>query len=309
MANAKPLIFYWRNILLLALGLFIFNAWAARIFGDQVKNFVWTNGILAVLAIAGFFLKYFTESEKAQLQSRVRELLYVFVSNRFLVWFYLIFFVISSFLTSVVIESRMVNDPLKTYVSIVNYDANPRSREINKEVKSTRFIQFAHPFGRRFIVSADGYSEKSYRVFPWFGRKVNLEDDLKPVLTLWIRMPSTLVNTLLDQCRLVICHDTDTLYNIQTEKGFGSLLIGRKIPISEERLKLWEREASVFFDVDGSDLDLVLLGWQSIKHLEPQAEIEANDELKFILTHASGALLANTVHRVSEGSIIDVLLK
>lgn len=301
----------WINVLIFAVGLFLLNVWTARIFGDQVKSFLWTNGILAIAGIAGFFFKLFPEKESRQIQDQIRKLYFIFVSRRFLIWFYVIFILVSTFVTAVVIEKGDYPASVRVHAASASLTGDSLHEKIlEKSDKSARFIRIATPFGRTFHVLAKGYAPKSVRVYPWVGKTIHLDEDLSPSLALWVRFPVTLINTLLNQCRLIICNGKDTLYNVDTENGYGSLLIGRKIPVSENRLALWAKEASVYYDVQGADLDLALLGWQTIRYLEPASEIDPDQELKFYLQHTpSGMTLANGFHKAADWTEIDILLR
>lgn len=301
---------YWIEIIALALGLFLLNIWTARIFGVEVKNFIWTNTILAIGAVASFFLKFFPKDETKQIKSRIGSLFALFASKRFLIGFYLAFFLISSFITSVTVVKNEGSGSAKAYVSSMKKtDRMPNTKTLDSNQKEVRFIRLASPAGRKFVVSAEGYSKDSFTVFPWIGKRINLDEDLTPSLALWIRFPSTLVNTLLDQCRLLICHNEDTLYNVQTESGFGSILIGRKLSVSDERLSSWRREASIYFDVDGPDLEMVLLGWQNVRHVNPDIDLNDIDGIDIFLNHLSGLTLAKGTANEPSGAVIDILLK
>lgn len=285
------------------------NLWVARILGDHVKSFLWTNGILFIAGIAGFFFKLFPEEESKQIQARIKRLYLIFVSRPFLIWSFAVFLLASGFLTSIVIEKGDVQAAVRVNAASLGSLNEPSSRVLEKGEKSTRFLKFASPLGRTFQISADGYSPKPVRVFPWIGKTIRL-DDLSPAPSLWVRFPVTLIHTLLDQCRLLICAGEDTLYNIQTENGYGSLQIGRKMQASESRLATWQKEASVYYNVEGEDLDLTLLGWQKVRHLEPAGEIDSGRELKFFLQHIpTGMTLAHGVHKPPGPPEIDILLR
>jgi hypothetical protein len=310
MNNIKNINRHWINILLFAIGILLLNSWAVNIFGGHIKNLIWTNIILAIAGIAGFMIKLFPENEQLQFKQMFSSLFMIFISKKFLIIFYAVLLVISSFFTSITLKSSDDAQEVKALVAARSIEGSENFKSINKNNNPARFFRFSHPFGRKFHVEAEGYSKTTVKVYPWLGKKLALDEDLRPSTTLWIRLPTTLVNTLLDQCALVICNENDTLYNVKTELGKGSLVIGRKLSVSEERLSSWTMEASTFIDANEPSLvNNILFGWQSIRHINPEHELGREDELKIFLNHASGMTLAQAIVTGADKPVIDVLLK
>ena len=310
MGKTKKLSDYWINIALLTLAVFLVNAWVTRHFGEQWKTIVWTNVIVVLTGIFGFFTRFFSESDQTEFRSKTRAIFYTFLSRRFLIAFYVIFFLIASFFTSVTIMADGARDKIKVDVTAEGKDNDTTNiKQIEDPNDVVRFYRFVSPFGSSFYVTAEGYARKSFEVYPWVGKKIRVKEDLDYAPTLWIRIPSTLINTLLDRSRLFVITDQDTLYKVPTEPGFGSVVIGRPQTITEEQLRLWEREASAYFSVDGSELNQTLIGWSAVKQASNHSTLKEGMRINIVLQHLSGKKLAGSNHIIGDDDLIDILLK
>ncbi|HKJ43206.1 MAG TPA: hypothetical protein VKA27_14010 [Sunxiuqinia sp.] len=229
------------KILLLAFFLVFLNSWLNfHIDKDFVETY-FVGGVLVFFGIVSFFIKYLGKTIEEKMNKFYAKWLSHVLNFQVIGGLYFLFFMIGCFVSSIQISSNKKQTllpielmaPGRSDTVISNLEINSREPVAHKTV-------FTIPFGRTFVLHAKGYQQFNFKVFPWVGKRIVLESDLKVSPTAIIRVP-TEFHMQLPRAKISFQH------NNQKPKIIGlnshaTIIFGQVPEIPDEYIGKWLNE-------------------------------------------------------------------
>lgn len=278
------------KIILVAFFLLMLNSWLAYHIGEDFLETYFVNGILVFFAIVSFFLKYLRRGEEEKFNQLYSTWLAGILSFQVIAGFYILFFMAGCFVSSIQVSSNknQQNIPLNL-VSPGDSDTSITKLEISEKKPVVKKTILTVPFGRSFSLDTKGYQQLKFQVYPWTGKKIVLENDLKVSPTILARVPVEYFMQL-SRAKLIIKHNnqyTDT-FNLN---GHATIVLGQIPEIPEDYFEKWHNELKGMYE-DEVTIFQSLNKWSIEEPLFIRSDLLAYDSLNLVLTSATGKKFA-----------------
>jgi len=278
------------KIILVAFFLLILNSWLAYHIGEDFLETYFVNGILVFFAIVSFFLKYLRRGEEEKFNQLYSNWLSGILSFQVIAGFYILFFMAGCFVSSIQISSNknQQNIPLNL-VSPGDSDTSITKLEISEKYPVVKKTVLTVPFGRSFSLDTKGYQQLEFQVYPWTGKKIVLENDLKVSPTILARVPVEYFMQL-SRAKLIVKHNnqyTDT-FNLNSH---ATIVLGQIPEIPEDYFEKWHNELKGMYE-DEVTIFQSLNKWSIEEPLFIRSDLLAYDSLNLVLTSATGKKFA-----------------
>jgi len=278
------------KIILVAFFLLILNSWLAYHIGEDFLETYFVNGILVFFAIVSFFLKYLRRGEEEKFNQLYSNWLSGILSFQVIAGFYILFFMAGCFVSSIQISSNknQQNIPLNL-VSPGDSDTSITKLEISEKNPVVKKTVLTVPFGRSFSLDTKGYQQLEFQVYPWTGKKIVLENDLKVSPTILARVPVEYFMQL-SRAKLIVKHNnqyTDT-FNLNSH---ATIVLGQIPEIPEDYFEKWHNELKGMYE-DEVTIFQSLNKWSIEEPLFIRSDLLAYDSLNLVLTSATGKKFA-----------------
>ncbi len=275
------------KILLAAFFLLVLNSWLAYHIGENFLETYFANGILAFFAIVSFFLKYLKKEEEEKLNDtfiRWRDGLFSF---QMIAVFYILFFMAGCFVSSIQISSNRIQ--ADTSINLfTSSDTTATKLEISEKSPVAKKTVLTIPFGRSFILATKGYQQLKFQVYPWIGKRITLENDLKVSPTIIARIAA--VDLILrPKAKLIVQLNKQNIDTFEM-KGRATIVLGQIPEIPEEYFEKWLTELRGLYNEE-----MLIYSKLNIWREEPlfiPFDLHAADSLNLKLTYASGEIFA-----------------
>jgi len=293
----------------------VLNLWLNHHFGWGIRNPAALGTILTAIAgaisLAGKLIGK-DEIQEAQTRTRrwTRELLRTPILSTLYVFVALAMLTISS--VTVLPDTSAV----RTDLTLAPLDDPEGVTEKSLESRDAlvRFAVTTLPFGRLFQLEATGYVGAAIDVFPFRSRRVRLGSDLEPSPSLLVRPPIALLGVLSDGGSLeiyrVIDGEEQELLTVD-EMPAGAVMIGRPVPIPEERVGAWTLQIQAELP-EGSDRSqaqaLVQQAWQNPTRIPGNTALTPGAHVRAKLLSKTGKLIGMAEVILGTQRLVDVLL-
>ncbi len=276
------------KILLAAFFLLLLNSWLTYHIGKDFLETYFVNGILVFFALVSFFLKYLKKDEEEKINKTYSRWISGILSFQMIAVFYILFFMAGCFISSIQISSNknQVNTSLNLFT---RSDSTPAKLEISEKNPFAKKFVLTIPFGRSFILATKGYQQLEFQVFPWIGKKIILENDLKISPTIITKVPVEYFMQLA-RAKLILQHNQQTIDTFEL-KGRATIVIGQIPEIPEDYFEKWHLELKGLYR-DDVIIYSSLNKWSVEKPLFIPVDLHAYDSLNLELTSASGRKFA-----------------
>jgi len=276
------------KILLAAFFLLLLNSWLTYHIGKDFLETYFVNGILVFFALVSFFLKYLKKDEEEKINKTYSRWMSGILSFQMIAVFYILFFMAGCFISSIQISSNknQVNTSLNLFT---RSDSTPAKLEISEKNPFAKKVVLTIPFGRSFILATKGYQQLEFQVFPWIGKKIILENDLKISPTIITKVPVEYFMQLA-RAKLILQHNQQTIDTFEL-KGRATIVIGQIPEIPEDYFEKWHLELKGLYR-DDVIIYSSLNKWSVEEPLFIPVDLHAYDSLNLELTSASGRKFA-----------------
>jgi hypothetical protein len=274
--------YFFIKILLVAFFIFMLNSWLTYHISESIIKTYFVNGILAFFAILNLLVKYYKKNAEDEIKELYSSWLNGILSFQVIVGLYVLFFIAGCFISSIQLSSDKIQQdtplsimiPGKSDSSKIDMVLTPKNPVLKKVV-------FTIPFGRDFVLNTKGYLKYKFQVYPWTGKRITLENDLRVSPTIIVRVMGSEINQLLNARLIVQINNQDTLFYRMSSHAV--ILIGQISEIPDEFSKRWFNELKGTFEKDFT-VYTYLNKWCTNDPLFIKQNILPNDTLRIILT-------------------------
>jgi hypothetical protein len=295
------------KVILVASFLLILNSWLAYHIGKDFIETYFVNGILAFFAIVSFILKYLRKGEEEKFNQLYSNWLSSILSFQAIAGLYILFFMAGCFVSSIQISSNnnQSNILLELYQPGKS-DSKVTKLEITEKGTVAKKTVLTVPFGKTFVLRSKGYQEFEFSVYPWTGKKIVLENDLKVSPTILARVPVEYFMQL-PRAKLIVQYNpqhTDTF----KLKNRATIIIGQIPEIPEVYFEKWQNELRGIYK-DEVTIFQSLNRWSNEEPLFIRSDLLAYDSLKLVLTSAAGKEFAFCKGMVNSDKFLELKFK
>ncbi|MDO8928764.1 MAG: hypothetical protein Q7W54_07230 [Bacteroidota bacterium] len=276
------------KVLLAAFFLLLLNSWLTYHIGKDFLETYFVNGILVFFAFVSFFLKYIKKDEEEKINQLYSNWLAGILSFQMIAGFYILFFMAGCFVSSIQISSNKIQSDTSLNL-FTRSDSTGSKIEISEKNPLAKKTVLTIPFGRSFILNTKGYQQLEFQVYPWIGKKIILENDLKISPTIITKVPVEYFMQLA-RAKLILQHNHQTIDTFDL-KGRATIVIGQIPEIPEDYFEKWHLELKGLYR-DDVIIYSSLNKWSVEEPLFIPVDLHAYDSLDLELTSASGRKLA-----------------
>lgn len=278
------------KILLVAFFLLLLNSWLTYHIGEDFLETYFVNGILVIFAIVSFFLKYLKKDEEEKINQIYSKWLAGLLSFQVIAGFYILFFMAGCFVSSIQISSNknQANTLLNLYTPS-DSDTTVTKFEISEKNPVAKKTVLTIPFGSSFILDTKGYQKLEFQVYPWTGKSIILENDLKVSPTILARIPVEYFMQL-SRAKLNVQHNNQNMKTFSLN-GRATIVLGQIAEIPEDYFEKWHTELKGLYK-DEVMIYSSLNKWSSEEPLFIPVDLLAYDSLNLVLTSAAGKKFA-----------------
>ena len=179
-------------------------------------------------------------------------------------------------------------------------DAVVTNLEISSQEPVARKTVFTIPFGRTFILHAKGYQQFNFKVYPWIGKRILLENDLSVSPTAIVRVPPNF-HMQLPRAKISFQHNSKKPQIIELT-NHATVIFGQIPEIPDEYIGKWLNELRGQYP-DQTVIYSTLNKWTDNPLFVP-TDFLVDDSLKLVLLSTEGEKFA-----VCEGTLDAVKFK
>ncbi|HAQ18659.1 MAG TPA: hypothetical protein DCR40_05405 [Prolixibacteraceae bacterium] len=277
------------KILLAAFFLLVLNSWLNYHIGKGFLETYFVNGILVFFAFVSFFLKYLKKGEAEKINQLSSRWVTGILSFQVIAGFYILFFMAGCFISSIQISSNRIKT--NTSLSLIHTgssDSTTLKFEISEKNPVAKVTVLTIPFGKSFILAAKGYQQLKFQVYPWIGKRIILENEMKVSPTILARVPAGDLK-LRSKAKLIVQHNHQYIDTFDL-KGRATIVIGQIPEIPEEYFEKWHTELRGLYN-DERTIYSKLNIWREEPLYIPFVLL-ADDSLKLELTYDYGEKFA-----------------
>lgn len=297
----------WIRVLILGIYCVLVNLWVVSHFGDDFLTALVAPIALSFFGVMKFLADLLGGSVKNRLSGRMRASVARLASPSLLAALWLVFVVVSSFVSSVTVLADGQTDPIRVHLGVEGDHAGMSDSAILSGPNSAvRFVCLTSPFGRPFYITADGFLRYSFDLRTWGGQTIRLTSDLSVSPSLLIRVP-LISQPFLDGARIVILNDRDTLANVSVNSKQGAVLLGRPATVYQEFITQWRYELAAG-RIAEDQAARSIMRWSRPVTVRSQLPIVPDQLLSARLVLPSGEIVAEEQFTVGGGRLQDILL-
>jgi hypothetical protein len=305
-ANPLPPGTVARGIALLAL-VTLLGVWSWSHLGMQLRVPAALAGLTAAFAVGGrivdwLFGRHVLEAARAA----VRSFLARRVTWPALVATALLLVLGSGFITSIAIEPEdgEQGGSIKVAPAAPGADARARVRAVKQPVE--RFLVLTLPWGRDFVVGADGYVARTVATVPLVPRRVRLAD-LERIPTLLLRPGPAGLIALGDRAAILVHYadpaGAETLIAADSAGTAAAFYIGAAPHVTEAMRDRWKRDVAGEGDASAVIVDL----WSRPEALQAKTDLLPGGTVRVDIVQ-KGRLISRVVVPVVARRFLDVLV-
>ncbi|MEP1093854.1 MAG: hypothetical protein ABJG78_02025 [Cyclobacteriaceae bacterium] len=271
--------------------------WVAALFG-------FVNVFVAVFA---FVKDLFTKEDQSLIMQFYRRLLKICLHPASLMILVFVILFVCNFFASIRIYKGGITEKLDATMMSEGSD-EPKNIALKDPNAIVNTVRFTNPFGRSYLLEVDGYRSFSFELYPWTGKRIKIQSDLKPAPSLFLRLlpfPGDLKDGTL---KLVIDADTVGTYAFDGPDN-GAIMIGKRKPILSQYEKNWKNELLLKNAAFEALSDQLTAGWLNYKHENLNFPLPENTLMKAFFYNHLGNLIAKNEFLITEEPLQDYLLE
>jgi hypothetical protein len=277
------------KILLAAFFLLLLNSWLTYHIGKEFLETYFVNGILVFFAFVALILKYLGKDKEDKVNQIYSRWINGLLSFQVIAGFYILFFMAGCFVSSIQISSnRVKTDTSLNLFNTAGFDSTAMKFEISEKNPVVKVTILTIPFGRSFILAAKGYQQLKFQVYPWIGKRIVLENEMKVSPTIIARVPAGDLK-LRSKAKLIV-HLNRQYIDTFEMKGCATIVLGQIPEIPEEYFEKWLSELRGLYNQE-----MLIYSKLNIWREEPlfiPIDLLAVDSLNLELTYDSGEKFA-----------------
>lgn len=304
----KPFIFsgHLVHMVLFVVGIFIVGIWIDHHFSAWPFFIGITYAAGTLYGLLGLLFKISNEPDETKSKQILQRVLLFFLKPVMLFILFTIIFVVGNSLSTVLVYADDVEEPIS--ISVVSEDAADTPAAIlSKKDKQLYFTRLTNPLGRTYHIEATGYVKKSFELYPWVGKKIDVEKDMQPVPSVFIRVNGP--PNLFQDGQFKIHSKKFGTRTVPIAKGdIGALLIGRVKSFPESWAEKWEQKLNTYLKTDDALYPIILDGWRNYRHLD-NVSIEPGDTFELSVLSSGDAVVASGTITVTESAFQDYLIQ
>lgn len=274
------------KVLLLAFYILLLYSWFSYHFDNEIIKAI-TGAVLLFAAILSFLMKYQNKAKEDKLKDFLNDWLNALLSLQVIIFLYILLFIVGCFISSIHVGSENPVRNLKVYLLNVRYDTI-KDYDLGKSNPLIKRTVLTIPFGRSFLVKAEGYQNHSFRVYPWSGKQISIEKDLQVSPSVLLRIP---VKYLPELTRLKLRLRINNYSQIFNINDHGAIIIGQPSEIPENYYSKWQIELRSIVNSD-QIINSALNDWWVKEPLFLPANFMAFDSLRVELLSSRDSVYA-----------------
>lgn len=295
------------KILLTAFFLLLLNSWLTYHIGKDFIETYFVNGVLVLSALVSFFVKYSKKGEEEKVNQRYSKWLSGILNFQVIAGCYILFFMAGCFVSSIQITSNKNSAiiPLEMFSpggsepSVTNLEISPKEPVVKKTV-------FTIPFGRSFVLDTKGFQQFNFKVYPWVGKRIVLESDLKVSPTVIARVPNEFF-LLLKRVKLLLTHNDQNPQRFDLN-NHATIILGQIQEIPEAYVEKWLNELRGMYTKQVL-IYQTLNRWSNDEPLFIPIGLLAYDSLKMELISTDGKPFAESKGTVGTDKFMELKFK
>jgi len=281
--------YIFAKILLLALFLLTANAWLTYHIGNDFIETYFVGGVVVFFGFVSFLIKYLKKEEEEKINQIYTRWLSGFLNFQVIAGLYLFLFVGGCFVSSVHLSTGK-----KQAVSVSLHRAgesasNAVQLEVSGDRPSSQKTVWTTPFGRTFTIEASGYQKLSFQVYPWAGKRIDLDEDLALSPTVIVRVPVEFFMQL-SRARLVVAHNKQLTVTYELD-NHATIIMGQLAEIPQSYFERWQIELRGLYE-ESVTIYSSLNKWTVQEPLFVPIDFQVYDSLRLELTSANGKIFA-----------------
>ncbi len=297
---------YWINLLLLALAIFLINLWINYHINVDGWRLVIINIVPIIYGILTFLISLGPEEEAKSLKKKLRPLLLFFLRPIVLILIYVLFLVSGMLVSSVTVLADGSHEYIKISIIPEGKEESRHLEIIDEPYQIVKFILFSSPFGKSYYIEADGFLRESFELYPWIGRRIRINRDLRPTPTLIFRLPGPNIKIYEGGFfKIVVNNDTIFSQKIKGQKSL-SVMLGRYRNITQELKENWKASLTID-DIKEPKRTAFMRAWGNPIILDT-ITLKHGDSVKIVYLNRSNIVKASINTLVLEDAIQDILL-
>jgi hypothetical protein len=290
------------------------DLWWGRHRGSPPWSTGFTATVAAAIAAAFAWLdKLADDEEKKQVRGATLGVIRTVFSVRVLAVGYVLFAVLGLSYSSVTVLSDSASEKNEISLSPVDDTQQEQALSLGPDTRLVRFPVHSGPFGRPFLLRAQGYLPRTFDVYPVTGLTVRLERDLRVSPSVLFRPPTEAMAELEGGGTFVVrAAIGGEQKEIASQNGSrSSFLVGRAQAIPQDWWSLWSIELEGDLSLMDADvrrriLSRTLLEWRRPAVLSPSVALEPGMQLAAEACSPGGGRMASALITVSSEALIDV---
>lgn len=295
------------QLILLVIAAFITTSWI----NFHFEGAVWLSTLLYLITLLyslfGLLAHVSTPTDGVTLKSKIQKGLLFVLKPSILIILYIAIFTGGNFFSTVKVYSDGVKKNVKIYVAPEGTDHSCKFETTRGENDKAIFFLTTNPFGKSYYIQADGYLRKSFEVYPWVGKRIRLNDDLRPAPSLYLRLMGPPVE--FNKGIFVIKRDEHQIDSIELgNSNHGALLLGMRRTVLKDWKDRWHMEMTEIVGDSGPELrSAILNGWNNYLHYE-HSTITPGNLLKVSFVNHHRKILGSIDVIITEDAFQDYLI-
>ncbi len=278
------------KVLLLAFFLLIANAWLTYHIGNDFIQKYLVGGVFVFCGFVSFLVQYLQKEEEEHIKQVYGRWLSRFMNFQVIGGLYILLFMVGCFVSSVHISTNKVQS--SAMVSLHpggRSGGQPIGLELSGKRPSAQKTVVTTPFGRIFTIDTKGYQQAEFPVFPWLGKRINLEHDLAVSPTIIVRVPIEYFPQL-SRAKINVEHNKQlaTTYELNNH---ATIILGQLSEIPERFFDRWQVELRALYE-ENVVIYSGLNKWTIQEPLIIPMDFQVYDSLRLELTSSSGKIFA-----------------
>ena len=247
MSKAENYLFL--KILLLALFLLLLNSWMTYHIGQDFMETYFVNGVLVFSGLVSFLVQYLRKGQEEKINKIYSRWLYSVLNFQVIGGLYILFFMVGCFVSSVHISTNKAQSQTVINLSAPHDSTDISTRlEISENNLSVSKTLLTIPFGRTFVLDTKGYQKLQFQVYPWIGKRIDLENDLQISPSVIMRVPAEKL-TLLSRLKLRVQRNKETAVTYDL-KNHATIILGQLDEIPPTYFEKWLSELRGKYEED-----------------------------------------------------------
>jgi hypothetical protein len=273
---------------LLAVLLAVANLWSIRHLGIGLEDPIGLLGLTGGIAAFSFVLDYFISKDERErlaqpIRAGVQQFLRTWVlATPTLVVVYTIAIVAACTYSSVTLIPPAQGNALAVVITPLDSNVPEVDVKLTPGGTAERQLLVSNPFGKQYRLSASGYLDETFVLFPLTGFMLDIDNDLEPLPTIFLRPPLDAILSLErgGKARIYLKSSSGCQIIAETAPNAlkGAFMIGARRDVPANLPVLWELELRTHA-MEDQNLAKTMHAWQQSVSIETSANLPSGSRL------------------------------